>query len=54
MYIIDKQPSESVWCDFDARFQNPRYLEMTFEEVWGTERDDNNDYDSYFPLDEND
>jgi len=47
--------SDALICtNFDERVQNPKYIERTFEEDFGTEHDDNNDWDGYFPLDEND
>jgi hypothetical protein len=49
-----KEAEESSELACTNGYQNPKYLERTFEEVWGTEADDNNGYDDYFPLDEND
>ncbi|MBI4644473.1 MAG: hypothetical protein HY790_09160 [Deltaproteobacteria bacterium] len=50
----EKESDALICANLDERFQNQKYLERTFEEVWRIELNDNNDYDNYFPLDDND
>ena len=50
----DQESDELMCANFNGRYQNVKFLERTFEEVGGTEKDDNSDYDEYFSLDEND
>jgi len=47
-----KEDEESTGLICTNKYQDPKYLERSFEEVWGTEKDDNKNYDDYFPLDE--